>query len=461
MTSMSMSMYSPNTYGASYRSVAFGTWKVGEARQFSDRYKRHRTPEPLLDERIKRNQSTDTSEDALLPSTSKSLSQSLSCAQLDVFIKPTANLLSLNLKSRTCETQRKFRHINLERQESVDLGEGYYNNIPTGTVGTDFGADSTVGTIDRANFATADHLESSNTQKVQVGTSGTTGTHFGTAGGIDTQLKEFSPLSITTEKSTNFNSPECQNRLKVDNFEKEGTVDSTASFEALEASITPFQHSTSLSKNSTSLAKNSNSLSEAEKELINKFRPVDIYATLKGHKSQVSPMEGRKERAMSLAPHHQCELYHATEYVQYCQEYRPRKSCCNYENVFIDSHPRPDLNRSMDALNDRIIHYPQPIAGHFAYIPPNQARTVSQFGGRSLAEVIGQRRMVQLPVGGTLGRAFYPAPRDCKRAPLNVERTFQPPVPVVPVQREFVIDSQFGEGLRYRAKSLENTNRWV
>lgn len=36
------------TYGASYRSVAFGTWKVGEARKFTtERFaKRHRTPDP-------------------------------------------------------------------------------------------------------------------------------------------------------------------------------------------------------------------------------------------------------------------------------------------------------------------------------------------------------------------------------------------------------------------------------
>lgn len=39
------------TYGASYRSVAFGTWKVGEARRFTaERFaKRHRTPDPIKD----------------------------------------------------------------------------------------------------------------------------------------------------------------------------------------------------------------------------------------------------------------------------------------------------------------------------------------------------------------------------------------------------------------------------
>lgn len=55
-SSMSTSMFgglsnsNQETYGGtSYRSVAFGTWKVGEARRFTaERFaKRHRTPDPV------------------------------------------------------------------------------------------------------------------------------------------------------------------------------------------------------------------------------------------------------------------------------------------------------------------------------------------------------------------------------------------------------------------------------
>ncbi|KAI6230249.1 hypothetical protein M3Y99_01080000 [Aphelenchoides fujianensis] len=150
------------------------------------------------------------------------------------------------------------------------------------------------------------------------------------------------------------------------------------------------------------------------------------------------------------------DFYSSSEYVQFCTAAQ-----YPYENVFINNSPpvcrQPTLNRSMDALNERIVHYahgPSTARGFH----PQDAAAWARMGYAVMPAPFTRASVGYSSAGGaTLNRNW--------RVGAPPSRTPQPPH-----RREFVVDpgplgtplsvrSTFSTGQRYRAKSLDNANR--